>query len=193
MTADIANGDVTQAKLDLGSGDANVNADDMDYRPAVLADWSGGADPGSAEDGLDQLASRTDDIEGGVGNVISVNTFDGAVTISEGSGIDITNSDPDVSIAYNASEAEAANEAVLDHNDLQGIQGGAAGDYYHLTQSDYNTLTNADASRDDATSEHYHTGTSSATYTLNDDVTGAPSENVSLVVERASTRNTSRI
>ena len=191
MTADIANGDVTQAKLDLGSGDANVNADDMDYRPAVLADWSGGVDPGSAEDGLDQLASRTDDIEDGVGNVISVNTFDGAVTISEGSGIDITNSDPDVSIAYNASEAEAANEAVLDHNDLQGIQGGAAGDYYHLTQSDYNTLTNADASRDDATSEHYHTGTSSATYTLNDDVTGAPSENVSLVVERGTSSDVS--
>lgn len=68
-----------------------------------------------------------------------------------------------------------------DHNDLAGIQGGAADNYYHLTVSDYNTLTNADATVDNADAEHYHEASNiqdvtTGTYIASDDVDGALGE-----------------
>jgi hypothetical protein len=42
-----------------------VDADDVTYTPTTLADWDGGADPGDAEQALDQLAERVTDLEGG--------------------------------------------------------------------------------------------------------------------------------
>jgi hypothetical protein len=40
------------------------DAADVTYAPAVATDWDGDADPGNADDALDQLAERIDDIEG---------------------------------------------------------------------------------------------------------------------------------
>ena len=41
-----------------------VDATDVTYTPAVAADWDGDADPGDADEALDQLAERVDDLEG---------------------------------------------------------------------------------------------------------------------------------
>jgi len=46
--------------------------------------------------------------------------------------------------------------SITPHNNLAGIQGGSSNNYYHLTQSEYNTLTFADASLDDASLLHIH-------------------------------------
>ncbi len=40
-----------------------VNLSSLPYTPAVLADWDGSADPGGADDAVDQLAERVDDVE----------------------------------------------------------------------------------------------------------------------------------
>lgn len=52
-------GDVVD--LQVGTPDAG----DVTYTPADNADWDGSADPGNANDALDQLASRTTDLEAG--------------------------------------------------------------------------------------------------------------------------------
>jgi hypothetical protein len=49
-----------------------VDAEDITYTPAVAADWDGDADPGDANDALDQLAERVDDIEGGASHPFQV-------------------------------------------------------------------------------------------------------------------------
>jgi hypothetical protein len=41
-----------------------VTAGNVGYTPAVATDWNGDADPGDVDDALDQLAARTDDLEG---------------------------------------------------------------------------------------------------------------------------------
>jgi hypothetical protein len=46
------------------TGSVSVDADDVTYTPAVLADWDGAADPGDVEQALDQLAERIADVEG---------------------------------------------------------------------------------------------------------------------------------
>lgn len=46
-----------------GGGGGASDAADLTYTPAVLTDWNGDADPGNADDALDQLAARVDDIE----------------------------------------------------------------------------------------------------------------------------------
>lgn len=51
-----------------------LNAEDIDYIPAVEEDWNGSADPGNIDDALDQLAERITDIEGSPGtphNILS--------------------------------------------------------------------------------------------------------------------------
>jgi hypothetical protein len=40
------------------------DARDVTYTPAVAADWDSDADPGNADNALDQLAERVDDLEG---------------------------------------------------------------------------------------------------------------------------------
>ena len=47
-----------------GGGAGPSDASAVTYAPAVLTDWDGDADPGNVDDALDQLAERTDDIEG---------------------------------------------------------------------------------------------------------------------------------
>ena len=44
-----------------------VDAADVTYTPAVLADWDGGTDPGNADDAFDQVAERLKDLEDGGG------------------------------------------------------------------------------------------------------------------------------
>jgi hypothetical protein len=46
------------------AGSSAVDADDVTYTPATLADWDGSADPGDVEQALDQLAERVTDVEG---------------------------------------------------------------------------------------------------------------------------------
>ena len=45
-----------------------VDAADVTYTPAVATDWDSDADPGNADDALDQLAERVDDLEGAGGH-----------------------------------------------------------------------------------------------------------------------------
>ncbi|MFP4460437.1 MAG: hypothetical protein ACLFSQ_12720 [Candidatus Zixiibacteriota bacterium] len=46
-----------------------------------------------------------------------------------------------------------------EHNTLTGLQGGSTGEYYHISSSQYDALTNADGSAEDATAQHHHNGT----------------------------------
>lgn len=54
-------GPATGGGVSGGAGAADASA--ISYTPAVLTDWDGDADPGNADDALDQLAERVDDIE----------------------------------------------------------------------------------------------------------------------------------
>lgn len=70
VAADVGSGSPTGSKYlkddmswDTPAGGA-VDAADVTYTPAVLTDWDGDADPGNADDALDQLAERVDDLEG---------------------------------------------------------------------------------------------------------------------------------
>ena len=51
------------------------------YTPAVLTDWDGDADPGETDDALDQLAERTDDLEGG--SAVTTANVDAAGAVME--------------------------------------------------------------------------------------------------------------
>lgn len=68
LTFDVASGEwIAQAPPAGGI----VDASDVTYTPAVNTDWDGDADPGGADDALDQLAERVDDLESaGAGNGI---------------------------------------------------------------------------------------------------------------------------
>mgnify|MGYP001287929233 CR=1 FL=1 len=59
LTADGAGG----AAWETPSGVSD--AADVTYTPAAAANWNGGTDPGNVDDALDQLASRTSDLEDG--------------------------------------------------------------------------------------------------------------------------------
>lgn len=96
VTLDFVGAGVTVT--DAGAGKSTVtipgggvsDAADLTYTPAVLTDWNGDADPGNADDALDQLAERVDDLEldshaiyvhpNHTGDVTSVG--DGATTIA---------------------------------------------------------------------------------------------------------------
>ena len=49
---------------------------DLTYTPAVAADWDGDADPGDADDAVDQLAERVDDNEGVIAGLGALATGD---------------------------------------------------------------------------------------------------------------------
>jgi hypothetical protein len=54
----------------LTAGDSGGGASDasvLTYTPAEVTDWNGSADPGNADDALDQLAERVTDLEGSSG------------------------------------------------------------------------------------------------------------------------------
>ena len=61
----------------------------------------------------------------------------------------------DTSYVFNGS-AWISSGSGSSHNNLTSIQGGDTGEYYHLTLSEYNALTAADLSVDDATLLHHH-------------------------------------
>ena len=56
---------VLEAFQKLGGNFANLDASEVAYTPAVLADWDSSTDPGQTDDALDQLAARTTVLEGG--------------------------------------------------------------------------------------------------------------------------------
>lgn len=47
----------------LITASTTVDAENVTYTPAVVADWNGGVDPGNQNDANDQLAERTKDLE----------------------------------------------------------------------------------------------------------------------------------
>ena len=57
---------IVWAQLSAGASDASA----VTYTPANAADWSGGTDPGNADDAIDQLAARVADLETGGGSTI---------------------------------------------------------------------------------------------------------------------------
>jgi hypothetical protein len=66
---------------------SGVDADDVTYTPTTLADWDGSADPGDAEQALDQLAERVTDLEGaGSGSVATDAIWDAAGDLAYGTG-----------------------------------------------------------------------------------------------------------
>jgi hypothetical protein len=64
-----------------------VDASAVSYSPAVNADWNGSADPGNADDALDQLAERVTDVEAAVsGSVATDAIWDAAGDLVQGTG-----------------------------------------------------------------------------------------------------------
>lgn len=47
----------------VGAAGSHIDATDLTYTPAVLADWLSSADPGAGSDAFDQLAERVTDLE----------------------------------------------------------------------------------------------------------------------------------
>jgi len=64
--------DFLDLRFDRGGGLSTVvDAIDVTYTPSVLADWDYASDPGDVDDALNQLASRTADIEGVLSTIVS--------------------------------------------------------------------------------------------------------------------------
>lgn len=68
-----------------GDGGGTPDASDVTYTPTTTADWDGGADPGNANDALDQLAERITDIESAGPPVTrqTILTFSGELEVAD--------------------------------------------------------------------------------------------------------------
>lgn len=60
--------------IDGADHTGNLDASAITYTPAVLADWNGSADPGDADDALDQLADRMTTVEAATGTSVDPDT-----------------------------------------------------------------------------------------------------------------------
>jgi len=71
-----------------GSLGAGVDASLVSYSPAVLADWDYLTDPGQVDDALDQLASRTTDLETSIADIEATTptTYEQFVWMDDGAG-----------------------------------------------------------------------------------------------------------
>jgi hypothetical protein len=58
-----------------GHGHAAPDASVVSYTPAVVTDWDADADPGDADNALDQLAERVDDLEGAVVSTVATDAI----------------------------------------------------------------------------------------------------------------------
>ena len=82
----------------LGAGGTQAAAGDhshaapdasvVTYTPAVLTDWDGDADPGDADNALDQLAERVDDLEGVAAGTVVTTIVLGDASAALGAGTD---------------------------------------------------------------------------------------------------------
>lgn len=68
-----------------------VDAENVTFTPAVLTNWTGNADPGNANDALDQLAARTTVLEGATPTLVQhaqiVFTIEGAYLAASYQGV----------------------------------------------------------------------------------------------------------
>lgn len=75
----------TDAGTDTVTIAADVDASAVTYTPTTVADWDGSADPGNADDALDQLAERVTDLEvagGGTAGKHAIYVAAGSITPS---------------------------------------------------------------------------------------------------------------
>jgi len=68
--------------LTLSGSDLIINESDIPYTPSDVSDWSGSVDPGDVNDALDQLASRTTNLESGSNNNYIRNQYSSAQSAS---------------------------------------------------------------------------------------------------------------
>ena len=97
-------------------------------------------------------ASDISNLQNGTNNVISVNGFDEAVTISPGTGITINNSDPDIEISASLNLQQVTDNGNTTTNDVN-----ITGLLYASTSYDDGTHTNV-VVYDTASGRFYHTG-----------------------------------
>lgn len=137
-----ASGDGTVLTSDGAGGAAfeaipAKDAADVTYTPAVNTDWDGDADPGNVDDALDQLAERTDDLEGAAlanhdhsGDAGDGGTFD-AANLTAGASTDgqVLTSDG----AGGAAWEDPAGGALADHDHSGNAGDGGTFDAANLT------------------------------------------------------------
>jgi hypothetical protein len=68
----------------VGGGGGSSDASAVTFTPTVLGDWTGSADPGETQEGLDQLASRTAVLEAAGGGSTAWDWADSAPTLAAG-------------------------------------------------------------------------------------------------------------
>ena len=145
----VTTGPVPQHPHSSPTAGGPVDASVITYTPAVLTDWNGDADPGDADNALNQLAERIDDVEGAAGHAALTIGADGEHSLAGQvlSGVDAaaaqkghiqlageltgTAAEPTVAASHSGSTHSAATDAhiadAVDAHDASAISNVPAG------------------------------------------------------------------
>lgn len=150
---------VPQNSTNLGTFSGNIIPDNVNIKVALQAlETSLGSLP-SLNIGNLTSPNTAITVTGGTGAVVNGGTsitfnpanvslisLSGVLNLSQLSGLGANNGD---FLTFNGTNWVSTNYTppISDHNDLTGIQGGITDEYYHLTQSLYEQLTNASANK----------------------------------------------